>query len=321
MILKFNIFLRIGLLSLLALCISALFFPEKASAVKQEEQSMNGAGGASIPAPFSTADFESVGPETALETEPEALSKPKMLLYTSYKVAGGDTISEIAQKFALNTGTIISVNGIKDAKGLQIGQVLSIPNQDGIMYKGKRNDTLKDIAEKYKTDKISIAEIQAVNEIFADRLMENVSLFIPRVKMPDTVLKEISGDLFLWPVRGRASDTYGYRANPFGGGGREFHNGMDISAPTGTPIWAAMAGKVIFVGYNASYGHHVIITHSNNYKTLYAHMSATRVNWGAYVGAGERIGDVGSTGRSTGPHLHFTVYKNGVTVNPRLLLR
>ncbi|MDR1465999.1 MAG: hypothetical protein LBI40_00040, partial [Treponema sp.] len=93
---KFNIFLRIGLLSLLVLCISTLFFPEKASAVKQEEKSMNGVGGASIPAPVSPDASKSIEPEMASEAEPEALSKPKMLLYTSYMVEKGETISEIA---------------------------------------------------------------------------------------------------------------------------------------------------------------------------------------------------------------------------------
>ncbi|MDR0410904.1 MAG: M23 family metallopeptidase [Treponema sp.] len=323
MIPKFNIFLRIGLLSLLVLCISILFLPEKASAVKQEEQSMNGAGGASVSALIQTDDSQSIGQDMASEAEPEALSKPKMLLYTSYTVKKDETVSGIAQRFALDTGTLISVNNIKEAKGLQIGQTLSIPNQDGIIYQGKRGEMLTAIAEKYKTERISVAEIQSVNEIFpnANKVMENTNLFIPRAKMDSTDLREISGDLFLWPVYGRASDSYGWRGNPFGSGGREFHNGMDIAAPTGTPIRAAMAGRVAFVGSDASYGNHVIITHSNGYRTLYAHMSVIRTTWGAYVGAGDRIGDVGSTGRSTGPHCHFTVYKNGVTINPRLLLR
>jgi murein DD-endopeptidase MepM/ murein hydrolase activator NlpD len=325
---KFNIVLRIGLLSLLVLCISVLFFPEKAVAVKQEEQLMNGVGGVSIPAPVSVDESTPIESETTSEIEPESLSKPKMLLYSSYQVQAGETISEIAQKFALNTDTLISVNNIKEAKSLQIGQVLSVPNQDGIIHQGKRGEMLTAIVDKYKDEKykaegISIAKIQSVNEIFpnANKIMENTTLFIPGARMISSDLQEISGDLFLWPVYGRASDSYGWRSNPFGVGGREFHNGMDISAPTGTPIRAAMAGRVVFVGYNASYGNHVIITHSNGYRTLYAHMSVLRAKSGAYVGAGERIGDVGSTGRSTGPHLHFTVYKNSKTVNPRLLLR
>jgi murein DD-endopeptidase MepM/ murein hydrolase activator NlpD len=82
-----------------------------------------------------------------------------------------------------------------------------------------------------------------------------------------------------------------------------------------------MAGRVTFAGWSDSYGYHVVISHSGGYRTLYAHLSAIIAKAGVYVNAGDAIGRVGSTGRSTGPHLHFTVYKNGVTVNPRLLLR
>jgi murein DD-endopeptidase MepM/ murein hydrolase activator NlpD len=82
-----------------------------------------------------------------------------------------------------------------------------------------------------------------------------------------------------------------------------------------------MAGRVSTVGYNDAFGNYAVISHHSGYRTLYAHLSVVRVKAGAYVGTGQRIGDVGSTGVSTGPHLHFTVYKNGVTVNPRSLMK
>jgi len=82
-----------------------------------------------------------------------------------------------------------------------------------------------------------------------------------------------------------------------------------------------MAGRVSSVGYDDILGNYVVISHHSGYRTLYGHMSVIRTRTGAYVSVGERIGDVGSTGQSTGPHLHFTVYKNGVTVNPRSLMR
>ena len=82
-----------------------------------------------------------------------------------------------------------------------------------------------------------------------------------------------------------------------------------------------MAGRVTAVGYNNVYGNYVVINHHSGYRTLYGHLNAIRTRTGAYVVQGERVGDVGSTGQSTGPHLHFTVYKNGVTVNPRALMR
>ncbi|MDR2783352.1 MAG: M23 family metallopeptidase [Treponema sp.] len=281
---------------------------------------------------------------TTAEIEPEDFSKPKMLLYTSYTVQKGDTVGEIAQRFALEQGTLISVNNITNARALQIGQVLKIPNQDGVLVKvertatGKRLPTLNEFIQTLSKNKkyqgipsseeelyVFASSIQSANELFMDIHekfgTETRNIFIPNIKMSNLDLQEINGDIFLWPARGYITDSYGYRSNPFGGVSREFHNGLDISARTGTPVGAAMAGRVTFAGWSDSYGYHVVISHSGGYRTLYAHLSAIIAKAGVYVNAGELIGRVGSTGRSTGPHLHFTVYKNGVTVNPRLLLR
>jgi murein DD-endopeptidase MepM/ murein hydrolase activator NlpD len=82
-----------------------------------------------------------------------------------------------------------------------------------------------------------------------------------------------------------------------------------------------MSGRVTTAGWSDAFGNYVVITHHAGYRTLYGHMSVIRVKSGAYVGAGDRLGDVGSTGQSTGPHLHFTVYKNGVTVSPLSLMK
>jgi murein DD-endopeptidase MepM/ murein hydrolase activator NlpD len=159
-----------------------------------------------------------------------------------------------------------------------------------------------------------------VNELFSDNVAYNTSLFIPGGRMNWTERQEINGDLFIWPTSGRITSGYGFRRSPFTGA-RQFHSGIDIGAPTGTPVRAAMSGRVTHVGFDNTFGNTVIISHHSGYRTLYAHLNVARVRPGAYVQTGERIGDVGSTGLSTGPHLHFTVYKNGVTVNPRSLMR
>lgn len=249
--------------------------------------------------------------------EPKEFSKPRMLLHAAYTVKPGDTISDLARNFGLNQDTLISYNEIKQSRFLQIGQVLKIPNQDGLLYKAKKGDTLTTIAEKYKTD---AGTIQTANELFSENITVGSRVFIPGARLDWMDLQEINGDLFIWPVYGYLTSLYGYRASPFTGA-RQFHSGIDIGAAMGTPIRAAMGGRVIAVSYDNSYGNYVVITHHGGYRTLYGHMNVTRVKTGAYVAAGERIGDVGSTGRSTGPHLHFTVYKNGVTVNPRALLK
>lgn len=118
-----------------------------------------------------------------------------------------------------------------------------------------------------------------------------------------------------WPVRGIITSRFGYRQSPFGGG-KEFHEGLDIAASIGTPIIAAGNGRVIFAGWYTGYGRTVIIDHGYGYRTQYSHASSILVMRGKTVGRGELIARVGSTGRSTGPHLHFTISVNGKPVDP-----
>jgi murein DD-endopeptidase MepM/ murein hydrolase activator NlpD len=197
--------------------------------------------------------------------------------------------------------------------------VLKIPNQDGILHTVAKGETLSSIAEKYNADQNTI---QLVNELFSKNPKAGTDIFIPGAKLDWVRLQEINGELFIWPISGAITITspYGYRRDPFGSR-TQFHTGLDIRGNTGTPIRAAMSGRVSQVGYDGVLGNYVIISHHSGYRTLYAHMSVIRTRTGAYVSTGERIGDVGSTGLSTGPHLHFTVYKNGATVNPRALVR
>jgi murein DD-endopeptidase MepM/ murein hydrolase activator NlpD len=249
--------------------------------------------------------------------EPEAYSKPRILLSFSYKIRPGDTIGALAQTYGLNPDTLLSLNNIKNSRLIQIDQMLRIPNQDGILYKVKQGDTLASIAEKYEAGADSIL---TANELFSEAINAGTSLFIPGARLSRTDLQEINGDLFIWPVRGYITSSYGYRPSPFTGE-RQFHTGIDIGAPQGTPVRAGMAGRISSVGYDGVSGNYVVITHHSGYRTLYAHLSVVRTKAGAYVRGGDVIGDVGNTGLSTGPHLHFTVYKNGVTVNPRALIR
>ncbi len=121
------------------------------------------------------------------------------------------------------------------------------------------------------------------------------------------------------PAPGYISSRYGSRNDPFGRG-RAHHQGIDIDANTGDPVTAAAEGVVSFSGVRGGYGNVVEIDHGNGYKTLYAHNSANLVKAGDVVRAGQRIAKVGSTGRSTGSHLHFEVQLNGRQMNPRQYL-
>ncbi|NLK00293.1 MAG: M23 family metallopeptidase [Clostridia bacterium] len=122
-----------------------------------------------------------------------------------------------------------------------------------------------------------------------------------------------------WPVRGRITSDFGYRKSPFGRR-TEFHNGLDIAGGRGNPIHAAGKGKVIRAGYEPGYGKTVVINHGYGYMTLYAHCSKILVDVGDQIEKGDTVAKIGSTGRSTGPHLHFTVTYNGEAVDPLTVL-
>lgn len=125
----------------------------------------------------------------------------------------------------------------------------------------------------------------------------------------------------IWPVNGRLMGGYGVRSDPFSGEGA-MHTGIDISAPQGTPVHATADGIVVHAGWNGGYGRCVIIDHGNNYQTWYAHLSRMDVIEGEEIRQGEVLGAVGTTGRSTGSHLHYEVRIGSTPVNPyRFLAR
>lgn len=243
------------------------------------------------------------------------------LTYQTYRVKSGDMIGFIADKYDVTQDTIISINNIKQSRLIQVGQYLKIPSMPGILYTTKtKGETPSTIAEKYKVDAEKCA---LVNNISIDTELESgLQLFVPDAQLDWATRQEINGDLFRKPLHSRyyLSSYYGWRDSPFNTGKRSFHTGIDMACSTGTPIYPAMDGVVTAAGYNSTYGNYVIVQHHSGYKTLYGHMSKITCRKGNFVYTTTQIGKVGSTGLSTGPHLHFTVYKNGKTVNPLGLL-
>ncbi|HEY8296619.1 MAG TPA: peptidoglycan DD-metalloendopeptidase family protein [Candidatus Baltobacteraceae bacterium] len=121
---------------------------------------------------------------------------------------------------------------------------------------------------------------------------------------------------FMWPVNGPITSPFGWRPNPYGGGGGEMHPGIDIGVPSGTTVQAAAGGRVIIAGWVSGYGNYVAIDHGGGISTGYGHMSQIFVSVGQEVQKGQAIGASGCTGRCTGPHVHFEVRKNGSPVDP-----
>ena len=246
------------------------------------------------------------------------LSQP--VEYQTYKVKSGDTISGIAKKFGLtNISTLISVNDIGNVRQLGAGQKLKIPSMDGIIYTVKNGDSLNSIAS---ANKIRLENLLDVNELTSETLTVGQQLFLPGVGLDQKTLQSRMGELFMLPISAkfRWTSPYGWRADPFTGV-RSFHTGTDMACPEGTPILAAMSGRISEVGNNRTYGNYIIINHGNGYQTVYAHMSKAISKKGQWVTQGSKIGLVGSTGYSTGPHLHFMVYKNGNRIDPMTVLK
>lgn len=240
--------------------------------------------------------------------------------FQKYTVKSGDNITRISKKFGLsNISTLIAVNNISNAKKLQVGEVLKIPSTDGVIHTVTKNENLNGIASKYG---VSIETLLDVNDLSTSVLKVGQNLFIPGARLDSYSLKMALGELFKCPItaKWRLTSPYGNRADPFTGV-KKFHTGMDMAAPTGTPVKATLDGKVVAVSFNQVYGNYVIVSHINGYQSLYAHLHAATVKVGQRINQGEKLGLVGSTGYSTGPHLHFTVYKNGKLVNPQELVK
>ena len=241
--------------------------------------------------------------------------------YQNYTVRNGDTISGITYKFGLtNISTLIAVNDIGNVRQLRAGQKLKVPSVDGLIHTVAASETLDGLSVRYK---VAVEDILDANDLDTASLLKGQQLFIPGAKMDATSLQRAMGELFIWPLSGnyRITSRFGRRLDPFTGVPSS-HTGIDLAIVQGTPIKAAMSGKIAVVGYTNVYGNYVIIDHENGYQTLYAHLQKPApVRKGQRVAQGTQIGAVGNTGYSTGPHLHFTVYKNGKLVDPETVLK
>lgn len=251
----------------------------------------------------------------------------------TYTVRPGDNVETIAQRFGLLPTTIVWSN--KDVEDnpdiLRVGQVLSVLPIDGIWYTVQADDTLSSIAEKFKANADDIVQSPLNGLSAGSNLLPGTRIvvpggvkpFVPRVVEAQTsrapaVGRTYSGSApsfatsgsFGWPTRGYISQGYWWG-----------HRGLDIANGVGVPVAAADGGYVTYAGWSpVGYGYMVQIDHGNGFSTLYAHLSQWYVDPGQAVARGQIIGAMGSTGNSTGPHLHFEVRYGGVPQNPLVYL-
>ncbi|MDR0554018.1 MAG: peptidoglycan DD-metalloendopeptidase family protein [Treponema sp.] len=256
-------------------------------------------------------------PEPVLRTDEIPLKLIDTFAWETYTVKQGDSVSKIASDHALSLDAVIASNNITHAGRLAVGETLKIPNIDGIPYKVKKGDSLVQISSRMG---IPLEAIVDANDIDSEHIAAGMTLFLPGAKMPKEELRSALGErLFVYPVRGRLTSSFGWRDDPITGI-RKLHGALDLAAPIGTPVKAAGGGQVAMVGVNASFGKYIILTHKDGFQTLYAHLNTISVKRGEAVSQGAQIGEVGNTGYSTGPHLHFAVFKNNRAVDPLELL-
>lgn len=240
--------------------------------------------------------------------------------FQTYTVKAGDTLGGVSLKFGLsNVSTLISINNISNVRTLYVGQKLTVPSVDGLYHTVAANENLQIIAAKYKA---ALTDIIDVNDLSSETLQKGQKLFIPGAKLSTESLQKALGEIFAKPLKNsyRLTSRFGARKDPITGVA-SYHKGIDMACSTGTPIFASKSGTVVYTGWSSIYGYHVIIKHSDGYQTLYGHMSKITSKKGQSVNQDTKIGLVGNTGYSTGSHLHFTVYKNSVPIDPFTVLK
>ena len=290
--------------------------------------------------PISPADEEVVQANTGLNYDPFTIIPNRARsLMSSYTVVRGDTIDAISERFGISRESIAWCNDYRLALVLRPGDVVNIPPTDGACHTvlASQGKDITAIAAQYQVDDpYAIIDAPANNlpDISPDtQLPSGTRLFIPGGQGPiitwdAPVEQDASGNVVAFAPGqagscGSVSGGGTFWTNPLPNGTyvRGFyagHSGIDISAPEGTPILAANGGPVLYAGWNSwGYGNTVVIGHGP-YSTLYGHMSSTAVACGTTVSAGQVIGYVGSTGNSSGPHLHFEIRYQNVPQDPSL---
>ena len=269
---------------------------------------MAGKGGGDIKIVDDTALLPDEGP-SGTPVEYEKVNDATISIHT---VRAGETLSGIAKLYNVTTDTILWANDLPRGAKIQVGQILTILPVPGVKYVVKKGDTLASLAKRFSGDPVEIASYNGIDD---GKLTVGAEIIIPDGEIPATAAPKKGGTAGL--AKGTATQV-GYYLRPIQGGtktqGIHGYNGVDLAAPAGTPLLASADGDVIVSkqnGWNGGYGSYIVIQHPNGSQTLYSHASRVSVSVGQHVNRGEVIGAVGTTGKSTGPHVHFEI-RNGI---------
>jgi len=252
----------------------------------------------------------------------EISRKPKDAV-KSYTIMEGDTLASIAKQNGLTTDSLRWNNDLKNDE-VKAGDVINIPPIDGIVHKVKRGDTIYSIAKKYAVDAqvivnwpfntytddenfgLAVGQLLIVPDGVMPKQKPSAPQYLAGKLTPNAGVVAANGN-FIWPASGNITQRFVW-----------YHTGLDIANAGAPDILAADAGTVTVAGWpdNVGYGNRVIIDHGNGFVTLYGHMQTIYVTAGQTVNRGDAIGKMGSTGRSTGTHLHFEIRTGGKNQDP-----
>lgn len=247
-----------------------------------------------------------------------------------YKVETGDTLSTIAQKFGITTDTIKWANNLENINSLKPGQTIKILPVAGVSHTVKSGDTVESVAKKYSAESQAIVDFP-FNDVPDDFSLKVGELLIvpdgspPELPAPpkpkvqylaqgpsSSAFNAPGGGQFSWPTQGIITQNFAW-----------YHPGVDIANRAAPGVAASDGGTVVVAGWpdNQGYGNRIVIDHGNGYRSLYAHLSNIYVSVGESVSRGQLVGQMGSTGRSTGTHLHLEIHYKGVPLNPLGILK
>lgn len=290
-----------------------------------------GVGG---PDPRFLYNFESIPDDPVLnslyDTRTQISQKPRSEII-EYEVKAGDTLSTIANKFDISTDSIKWENNLDNVNSIKPGQTLKILPVSGVSHTVKSGDTLESVAKKYSAEPQAILDFP-FNDVGDDFKLKIGQLLIVPEGVPvqktapskraapqylaqgpsSPTFSAPGGGSFIWPTNGSLTQYFSW-----------YHPGIDVANRAAPAIVATDGGVVTVAGWpdNWGYGNRVVIDHGNGYQSLYAHMSNIYVSAGQKVSRGQTLGQMGTTGRSTGIHLHLEIRYKGIAVNPLAILK
>lgn len=240
---------------------------------------------------------------------------PGDLALFRYRVRGDDSLFSLASRFNLPYETLATLNGLGNASMLRAGMRILVPTQPGLFLALDHPSELDRLMAAWRESTTGATRLTVKREGGAETV-----LFFSGSRFHPLERAFFLGILFRFPLpAGRLTSSFGIRSNPFTGH-PTFHAGIDLGAPTGTEVYAARDGRVTATGFDQTLGNFVRIDHGDGYETVYGHLSAVLISLHQRMQSGMILGRVGSTGKSTGPHLHFEIRRQGHAEDPVPLL-